>query len=215
MIKGVDDSRLSAIGEMSLNERENSGNQRKRLPVMFATSAPHTTTTFSELESRALAAFFVSQRCLEADSVSCPKGMGEAVNAGIGTFVHASGVWDPSTTQHLSTAVPLHSTDSHPPRKTVDVCAWERKDWERKDVKKVGASDERRRLVVERGRSESCGKLANFSIQTQMLRTTLTVEIITRRLSRQRRALSDVTSLILSKHLSPSGTSVVFAGQNG
>ena len=188
MIEGVDDSRLSAIGEMSLNERENSGNQRKRLPVMFATSAPHTTTTFSELESRALAAFFVSQQCLEANSVSCPKGMGEGVNAGICTFVHASCVWDPSTTQHLSTAVPLHSTDSHPPRKTVDV-----RTWERKDVKKVGASDERRRLVVERGRSEPCGKSANFSIRTQMLRATLTVEIITRRLSRQRRALYDMT----------------------
>ena len=179
MIEGVDDSRLSAIGEMSLNERENSGNQRKRLPVMFATSAPHATTTFSELESRALATFFVSQQCQEADSVSCPKGMGEAVNAGICTFVHASCVWDPSTNQHLSTAVPLHSTDSHPPRKT--------------DVKKVGASDERRRLVVERGWSESCGKSANFSIRTQMLRATLTVEIITRRISRQRRALSDMT----------------------
>ena len=82
IIAGLDDSRLSAIGEMSLNERENSGNQRKRLPVMFATSAPHTMTTFSELESRALAAFFVSQQCLEANSVSCPKVMGEAVNTG-------------------------------------------------------------------------------------------------------------------------------------
>ena len=82
MIEGVDDSRLSAIGERCLNERENSGNQRRRLPVTFATSAPHTMTTFSELESRALAAFFVSQQCLEANSVSCPKLMGEAVNTG-------------------------------------------------------------------------------------------------------------------------------------
>ena len=48
-----------------------------------------------------------------------------------------------------------------------------------------------------------------------MLRSTLTVEIIAGRFSRQRRALSDVTSLILSKHLSPSGTGVVFGGKNG
>ena len=119
MIEGVDDSRLSAIGETCLNERENSGNQRKRLPAMFATSAPHTMTIFSGLESRASAAFFVSQQCLDANSMSCPKLMGKAVNAGdsgwICTFVHGSCVWDPSTTKHLPMAVPLHSTDSHPP----------------------------------------------------------------------------------------------------
>ena len=105
VIEGVDNtSRLS----MRLNGRENPGNQRKRLPAMFATSAPHTMTIFSELESRALATFFVSKQCLEANSVSCPKVMGEAVNAGesgwIFTFIHGLRVWDPTSPDGSSAA---------------------------------------------------------------------------------------------------------------
>ena len=69
-------------------------------------------------------------------------------------------------------------------------------------------------LGGRRGRSEFCWKSVNFPIHTQMLRVTLTVETIARRFSRQRRALSDMTSLILSNHLSPSGTGVIFGGKN-
>ena len=117
----------------------------------------------------------------------------------------------PSTTQHLSTAVlachlSLHSTDRHPPWGTVDARAWG----------KTRTTLESKAATVLTGRkqgTERCGKSTNFSIKTQMPGGTLTVEIIARRFSRQRRhrVLSDGTSSILSRPpLSPSGTGVVF-----